>query len=1103
MKIKLKLKKRWLCLVMCLFCFATAVVYTVASSTPTLKLSVLDAKTPATADMPAVIERSNGNDKKYVTYQIDYENDQSFNAMTFKVKYDPSALKLVDYDFEPEENKFKEQKTLKSLVVPFDDDGDGVADDGIDRGYVALAVLYSNFYKDSNVKIGSLTFEVLETASGNTEVSIEELDVQNAQFDASGNIIGTDAKVNANGMPLTVFVEVPVDSTSVQLATSDLNIDMGVSNSANIIVDYLPRDTTDNKDFTYTITEGSDIVSVDGDGKVTALKVGNAKVKVTAFGQNFEVSVHVISHLGGVEITNSEIQENAIVINKNDVASYQLNYRNTPVGMTDTVTTTWMSNHDDIASVDHSGNVTIKKTGKAVITVTSHSSETGKSFQDQVTLDIKAPIQDVNIRDVDFILEKTGSNTQKQLTYTINPTDTTDQITWSSNNTDVATVSQSGLVKAVGSGEATITLTVGTMTSSVNVTVVVPVTGIMLDVTNGSTITLLPTQTKLMKATVMPSDASDKTVTWTTGNSAIATVDANGKITAVRAGETTVTATSGGVSETRNIKVLSTVDGIIINEAAPTLNANVRETLQLTANPTTNVDETGKITWSSSNTEVATISADGLVTAVSSFDGVAGKTIITATWTSDVDATRVKTATIEVTVVAPIQSITFDKTAINLVNIGSQETIYASIEPNITSDSRTITWSSSDTSVATVSNGVITARGKGDCVITATTSNGKVVTSKVHVVVPATDLTLNTSKLDLQTLNGNTTAQLVATVAPAGSSDEVEWSSSDNNVVTVDQNGFVTARGEGTAIITAKAGNVSKQVSVYVIVPVTSFDLVSNNSIGILRHGQSTIVTQVNPSNATDKKITWKSNDEGVATVSENGVVTGVGEGNTTVIGSLSNGMTVEVNVTVSIIPISSIDMSVKEFELNRNEKKILDLTFNPENTTEYDRIVFESSDEDVATVDEFGVVTGRGEGDCVITARIDNMEVSAKVIVHEVHLESISIINTKNNISIGEQTNLNILLNPTNVTDDLVYQFKSSDESIATIDENGVITGVGAGKVTFTVNVNGMELTYDFEVTKPVNPKTGIAPVTGSILVAIGSMLGLGFLLHKKAKLK
>lgn len=1103
MKTKLKLKKRWLCLVMCLFCFATAVMYTVASGTPTLKLSVLDAKTPASGSTPAIVERSNGSDKKRITYEINYENDKSFNAMTFKVKYDPAALKLVDYDFEPEENKFKEQKTLKTLDIPGDEDGDGVADDGVDRGYVALAVLYSNFYKDSNVKIGSLTFEVLETASGNTEVSIEELNVQNAQFDASGNIISTDAKVETNSMPVTVFVEVPVDPTSVNVATTDLNIDMGVSPNANIVVDYLPKDTTDSKEFTYVVTEGSDVISVDNNGKVTALKVGDAKVKVTAFGKDFEVSVHVVSHLGGVKITNTEIQNKTWVVNKNDTTSLTLNYQNTPATMTDTVTTTWSSNHDDIASVDNSGNVTIKKTGKAVITVTSRSAETGKSFQDQVTLDVQAPVKQVRITDTDFTLEKTGSNTQRQLAYTIDPTDTTDKITWSSDNTSVATVSTSGLVKAVGGGEANITLTVGSMHASVKVTVLVPVTGINLDVAANSTITLLPTQVKTMKATVLPSDANDKTITWTTGNSAIATVDASGKITAIAPGETTVTATSGSIHVTRNIKVLTAVDGIVINEAAPTLDANVHETLQLTANPTNNAEETGTITWSSSNTSVATVNGNGLVTAVSSSDAVAGKANITATWTSNVDASRKMTSSIEVTVVAPIQKVTFDKTTINLVNKGSKETIRASIEPNMTSDSKMITWSSSDINVATVSNGVVTAVGKGDCVITGTTSNGKVATSKVHVTIPATGITLNTNQLNLQTLNGNTTAQLTATVEPAGSSDSVQWSSSDTNVAIVDNNGFVTAIGEGTAIITAKAGNVSKQVRVQVIVPVTSFDLVSKNKIEILRHGQSTIVTKINPSNATDQKITWRSDDEDVAVVSEDGIVSGIGEGTATITGSLSNGMKVEVSVEVSIIPVTAIDMEVKEFELNRKEKQALELIFDPENTTEYDRVVFESSDEDVATVDAYGVVTAVGEGVATITARINDLEVSVEVTVHEIHLESISITNTKKNINVGEQTKLYVLLNPTDVTDDLVYQYKSSDESIATIDENGVITGIRAGKVTFTVNVNGMEITYDFEVSKPVNPKTGIAPVTGSILVAISSMIGLGFLLRKKAKLK
>ena len=135
------------------------------------------------------------------------------------------------------------------------------------------------------------------------------------------------------------------------------------------------------------------------------------------------------------------------------------------------------------------------------------------------------------------------------LTATVHPDNATNQnVTWESSNTEVATVDANGKVTAVGAGEATITVTTedGCKTATCIVTVTVPVTGVKL---NKETLELFTDGSATLTATVEPSDAANQNVTWSSDKPEVATVD-NGKVTAVGAGEATITATAGGITAT-------------------------------------------------------------------------------------------------------------------------------------------------------------------------------------------------------------------------------------------------------------------------------------------------------------------------------------------------------------------------------------------------------------------------------------------------------------------------------------------------------------------------------------------------------------------------
>jgi len=202
-----------------------------------------------------------------------------------------------------------------------------------------------------------------------------------------------------------------------------------------------------------------------------------------------------------------------------------------------------------------------------------------------------------------------------QLSATVTPTGATNKdITWSSSNPSVASISAAGLVTALSEGTTTITAAADGKKGECKVSVVkaaIAVTEVKLDKTE---LTLYEGEEETLTASVLPEDATDKTITWITSDKSIASVE-SGKVKAVGKGTAKITASAGGKSASCNIEVFRPVSGISLNKTTLELPLEKTETLTATVIPS---DATlrGEITWSSSNTQVATVDG-GKVTAVS------------------------------------------------------------------------------------------------------------------------------------------------------------------------------------------------------------------------------------------------------------------------------------------------------------------------------------------------------------------------------------------------------------------------------------------------------------------------------------------------------
>ena len=328
----------------------------------------------------------------------------------------------------------------------------------------------------------------------------------------------------------------------------------------------------------------------------------------------------------------------------------------------------------------------------------------------------------------------------------------------------------------------------------------IPVTSISV---NPTSLTMEEGETANISATVSPGNATDKTVTWSSSSTAVATVK-EGVVTAVKEGSATITAKAGGKTATCAVKVQAkfvAVTSVSLDKTSLELTEGEESTLTATVKPDNATEKS--VTWTSDKTDVATVK-DGKVTAVK--EGTATITAKAGDQTATCKVT-VKNSFVEVT------SITLDKTTLSL-KVNQEETLTATVKPDDATD-KTVTWTSSNNDIATVKDGKVKGIKNGTATITAKAGNK---TAKCTVVVAkgtiaVTSITLDKTSLSLKV---NQEETLTATVKPDNATDKtVTWTSSNTAVATVND-GKVKGIKAGTAVITAKAGSKSAKCNVTV-----------------------------------------------------------------------------------------------------------------------------------------------------------------------------------------------------------------------------------------------------------------------------------------------
>ena len=280
---------------------------------------------------------------------------------------------------------------------------------------------------------------------------------------------------------------------------------------------------------------------------------------------------------------------------------------------------------------------------------------------------------------------------------------------------------------------------------------------------------------------------------------------------------------------------------------------------------------------------------------------------------------------------------------------------------------------------------------------------------------------------------------------------------------------MITAVASGQADITATTANgVSAICKITVPIHLNGISL-EKTSLN-LRKGQSSEALSVvyDPVNTTDELPTiWSSSDETVATVNAQGVVTGLKEGTATIkvqVGTFS----ATCEVTVSEIHVNELKVAEDTpSKLYKGQSHKLNVKVLPEDTTDDVELIYESSDDAVATISADGTVTAVKEGTAQITIKTADGRVSTvyEVNVKEIPLQKIVFQEKVTPLEEGKTAQLTILYNPADTTDAKDVTWSSSDESVATIDQNGLLTAVKVGKTTITAKVGDKKVSYELTV--------------------------------------
>ncbi len=913
------------------------------------------------------------------------------------------------------------------------------------------------------------------------DAEYQGLPLMNAVFAAAE---AEEAEAEANAVPgylLTTGITLLYDGKAIPKA--GLSISAASEERIRIQAVASPAEAYQDT-FIWTSTNPA-VAAVDNDGRVTLSGIGTTTMKAEAMdgsGKSASFKLTVIAPAEDVEITGDK----TVLGGK----SVTLKAKVLPAAASNKKVT-WKSSDESLATVTAAGKVTAKAvTEKKTIEITA-TAQDGYGAEGAFTLTIYPALQKLTL-----ITEARGE-IGKELNITMTDTDVLDEngvlyigaivypyeaqggYTLTSSNKKVAVPYDDndagndetlGCLKILGAGITTITATAtdGSRTKTsfqLNVSVKAESLSITVPGYDEQAVPIVEGKSVQLKAVFTPETATNRKVTWTSDNQAVLTVSASGKVSAVKgtAGQeatvTVVSAENTGITAEQKFVIVSAPTAVSVKLDGEEVKSSEKivtdkETLILSASvaPETAAQA---VTWKSSSTKVAEVTANEDGTATLTVLG-AGTATITAT-TRDGS----KSLKFFLTAGAATSAIVADGETDRTVAANQSVQLSVKAAP-AGAKLPTIDWTTSDASVATVKNGKVTVKkgseGK-EVTITAQDKDKKLepVAFTITVIPAATKVewyagdqaVSGTYKLLLKENGDETEVPLTAKITPDEAGQSVTYKSSNAKVVRA-EGGRLTALKTGKATITATATDGSKK-SAKITVQVYGED----NTIHIEGETEVAVGKSIQLKAVVDagsaKKFTWTSSNTKIATVSSAGKVTAKSKtagDKVTITCAPSDGYGEAAAIEITIIPAATgieirhegEKLTAKTVALNAGNTFKLDAVVLPEATASQE-VAWTSGNTKIAEVDQEGLVTFKTAGTVTVKAMtMDGTGKSATVKLTGVYLvERIDVVSTVEVIG-GTKVKLDAVVYPANATNKKVT-WTVSDKSVATVDKNGILT--------------------------------------------------------------
>jgi len=679
---------------------------------------------------------------------------------------------------------------------------------------------------------------------------------------------------------------------------------------------------------------------------------------------------------------------------------------------------------------------------------------------------IRAYVEDVDAEDVpvgSILLQESillNKGETAELVCRVNPGYATNKLlNWKSENNSVVTVNN-GIITAVGPGVASIIATSSDdsgKTATCEVTVVGDFLVEQLTV-NPSSLSIDVLRSEYINAEIIPTYTTNKGIVYSNYDENIVTVFADGKVKGKAAGSTSIkVASEYDPSKFQYVSVI--VNDVYVPMQGYSVKSNdikigVADQFKVLIKYLPE-NATPSLTFTTTNTAIATIDTEGIITGVSlgrcqiSISNGSFPTVI------NVEVTNQTSIVSQIDLIDDITYVIKGETAVPTI----------SIQPT-NAENKNINYNSWDPTIATFDdNGVITAHSLGETYFMAISEQNKsaVDIAKIKVIsgelVPVTGLSIEKSSVVVEV---GDSIDLDITISPLNATNQITATSTNEpSIAEFFPDGKIKGHKIGSTIGGIHSVE-NKLIFDMVMIQVVANTTVNAKSVNVsqpsvsINEGQtSQIITTVLPSNATDKTLSYFSTNPEVASVSQAGLITGKGGGNTQIIVSSNQNSnisaTVNVQVSSTSIKVSDINLGQTEIELEEGATYSLNTIISPSDATNKE-LAWSSSNNRSAEVSTLGVVTAKEVGEATINVLSQDgsgVKSTCKVVVvKKANTAGITLSQINFNMVNGSTAYINPILTPV----DLQVTYASNNTAVATVSSYGEITAKSVGSAVITV---------------------------------------------------